>query len=64
MADGITVDVSGFFIAPSGNATTKTATFTTDGTDNVIKYTVDYGLVNAAGWWNVFNAAVFGRGTS
>jgi len=58
--DGTAVDISGFstkqmiFIDPSGTATTKSASFYSDGTDGIIEYTVEDGLVDAPGWWKVF----------
>lgn len=54
------VDISGYstsqamiFTDPSGNATSKTATFDTDGTDGVIKYTIESSLFDEAGIWKV-----------
>ena len=41
------------FTDPSGNSTTKTATFDTDGTDGVIKYTTETGLIDETGYWTV-----------
>lgn len=41
------------FKSPSGVKTTKTAAFDTDGTDGVLKYTVEAGLINEAGDWSV-----------
>jgi hypothetical protein len=53
-------DISGYsvtqeeiFTDPSGTETAKTAAFDTDGTDGVIKYTIDNGLFDAAGYWFV-----------
>lgn len=53
-------DISGYastiqmiFTDPSGNETTKTAAFDTDGTDGVIKYTIETGLIDEAGNWTV-----------
>jgi hypothetical protein len=57
--DGVAVDISSYttrqfiFKSPGGTKTTKTATFDTDGTDGVLKYTVEDGLINEAGNWNV-----------
>ena len=41
------------FTHPSGISYTKTAAFDSDGTDGIIKYTIDVGLFNKAGWWKV-----------
>ena len=41
------------FTDPSGNTTAKTATFDTDGTDGVIKYTIESSLFDEAGTWKV-----------
>lgn len=56
--DGAAVDISSYttrqfiFKSPSGVKTTKTATFDTDGTDGVLKYMVEAGLINEVGdWW-------------
>lgn len=53
-------DISGYsssiqmiFTSPAGVETAKTATFVTDGTDGQIKYTIESGLLNAAGKWQV-----------
>lgn len=53
-------DISGYattlqmvFTSPSGTVTAKTATFNTDGTDGIIKYTVESAFINAAGKWKV-----------
>lgn len=57
--DGTAIDISSYttrqfiFKAPSGTATTKTATFDTDGTDGVLKYTVEDGLIDEVGNWRV-----------
>lgn len=57
--DGAAVDISSYttrqfiFKSPSGVKTTKTATFDTDGTDGVLKYTVEDGLINESGNWYV-----------
>lgn len=57
--DGSAVDLSSYttkqFIIsdPSGNDTTVTAEFTTDGTDGVLEYTVTDGLIDEAGIWKV-----------
>lgn len=51
-------DVSGYttlqqmvFTDPSGTVTAKTAAFDSDGSDGIIKYTVDTGFIDAAGIW-------------
>ena len=41
------------FTDPSGTSTAKTATFDTDGTDGVIKYTVDQSFIDTVGYWTV-----------
>lgn len=41
------------FTKPDGTEVTKTAGFTTDGTDGAIQYTVEDGLIDAAGKWKV-----------
>jgi hypothetical protein len=41
------------FTDPSGTKTAKVAAFDSDGTDGIIKYTIDSGLFDAAGWWKV-----------
>ncbi len=40
------------FTSPTGVETEKTATFKTDGSDGIIKYTTETGLLTA-GWWYV-----------
>lgn len=42
------------FVDPGGNETAKTATFATDGSDGVIEYTVESGLFDEAGDWQVY----------
>ncbi len=56
----LAADISGYsatiemlFTDPSGTVTAKGATFDTDGTDGVIKYTTEDGLINKAGDWRV-----------
>lgn len=55
----VAVDISSYttrqfiFKSPSGVKTTKTAAFDTDGTDGVLKHTVEAGLINEAGDWSV-----------
>lgn len=55
----VAVDISAYttrqliFKSPSGVKTTKTATFDTDGTDGVLAYTVENGLINEVGIWYV-----------
>jgi hypothetical protein len=41
------------FTDPSGTKTAKTAAFDSDGTDGIIKYTVDNSFIDAAGLWKV-----------
>lgn len=41
------------FTDPDGVETAKTAAFDTDGTDGVIAYTLEDGLIDAAGRWTV-----------
>lgn len=41
------------FTDPSGNETTKTATFVSDGSDGQIQYTLEDGLIDEAGIWKV-----------
>jgi hypothetical protein len=41
------------FTDPDGNTATETATFDTDGSDGVIKYTLADGDIDAAGYWKV-----------
>ena len=57
---GVAADISGYastieivFTDPTGTETAKTATFDTDGSDGVIKYTIESGLINKAGNWRV-----------
>jgi hypothetical protein len=42
--------ISMIFTNPAGAATTKTATFKTDGTDGVIQYTVESSFLTAGSW--------------
>ena len=57
--DGVAVDISSYttlqyiFSDPSGNDTTKTAAFNSDGTDGVLTYTIEDGLIDEAGRWLV-----------
>ena len=49
---------------PSGTETTKSASFTTDGTDGKIEYTTVNGDINASGTWELqilLSAASFSR---
>lgn len=57
---GAAADISSYsstiqmiFTDPSGAESTKTAAFDSDGADGKIKYTVEDGLINAAGAWLV-----------
>lgn len=58
--DNVVVDISSYttlqmvFIAPDGTVTTKTASFGSDGTDGVVQYSIEDGLIDAAGDWQVF----------
>lgn len=63
-------DISGYnstiqmiFIDPDGVSTTKTADFKTDGTDGVIDYTVESGLFDQAGRWQVRGRVASGSAT-
>lgn len=54
---GAAADISGYtttksmiFTPPSGSDVTKTAAFKTDGTDGIIQYTVETGLLTAGNW--------------
>lgn len=64
--DDEAIDISGFsnrqmiFIDPNNTATTKIATFYSDGTDGKIKYTVEDGLIDTPGWWKVFVRLISG----
>ena len=56
----LAADISGYsstiemvFTDPTGTETAKTATFDTDGTDGVIKYTIESDLIDKAGDWRV-----------
>ena len=57
---GSAADVSAYsstiqmiFTDPGGNDTAKTATFDSDGSDGIIKYTIEDGLIDEAGAWSV-----------
>lgn len=59
--DGVAVDISSYdtlemiFMPPNrASAVVKTAAFDTDGTDGVVKYTVQDGDIAVAGDWKVF----------
>lgn len=41
------------FRKPSGTVVTKTATFTTDGADGYLQYTMESGVVDEVGGWQV-----------
>lgn len=56
----IAADISGYttslkmvFTSPSGIETEKPATFLTDGTDGVIKYTIENDILDTPGLWQV-----------
>ena len=57
--DGAAVDISSYttrqfvFAKPDATEVTKTALFDTDGTDGVLTYTVEDGLIDATGYWSV-----------
>ena len=51
------------FSDPSGTETEKTATFDSDGTDGIIKYTVDSAFFDAAGFWKVRGRVKSGSAT-
>ena len=53
-------DISGYstsqemiFRDPDGNDTTKTAAFDSDGSDGLVTYTLEDGLLDEGGKWNV-----------
>ena len=48
-----TTAIKMIFTSPTGAETAKTATFETDGSDGVIEYTIESGLLNASGEWAV-----------
>jgi len=50
---GYSTTISMIFTDPAGTETTKTATFDSDGTDGIIKYTVDSSFLATAGNWKV-----------
>lgn len=58
--DGAAVDISSyttrqfFFRKPDATEVTKTAVFDSDGTDGVLNYTVEDGLIDATGHWRVW----------
>ena len=41
------------FAKPDGTIVTKSASFVTDGTDGVLKYTIESGLLDVIGTWTV-----------
>lgn len=57
--DDVAVDISSYttrqfvFGKPDATEVTKTALFDTDGTDGVLTYTVEDGLIDATGYWRV-----------
>ena len=57
--DGSSVDISSYTTKeyilrdPDGTETTKTASFDSDGTDGILKYTVLTGEIDAVGSWYV-----------
>lgn len=48
---------------PDGTTATKTATFTTDGTDGSLYYLVESGLLDQTGVWTVQAIVTFGGAT-
>ena len=67
--DGVIVDISSastkqiIFKKPGGNILTKTASFQTDGTDGIIKYTTLSGDLNEKGIWQIQAYVVITAGT-
>ena len=57
--DDVAVDISSYttrqfvFRKPDATEVTKTAVFDSDGTDGVLDYTVEDGLIDATGYWGV-----------
>lgn len=57
--DGSAVDISSYttrqfvFTDPAGTTTAKSASFDSDGTDGILKYTIEDGLIASAGDWRV-----------
>lgn len=57
--DETPVDISGYttrliiFVKPDGTEVEKTATFSTDGTDGYLQYTVEDGVIDVRGSWKV-----------
>lgn len=58
---GLPADISSYgeavrmvFVDPAGNETLVAAAFATDGTDGVVAYTVEDGLIDEGGWWRVY----------
>jgi len=47
---GYTTTKSMIFTSPAGVATTKAATFKTDGSDGIIQYTVEAAFLTAGSW--------------
>lgn len=46
-------DISFIFLKPDNTKLTKTATFSTDGTDGVVRYTTVDGDLDVAGLWHI-----------
>jgi hypothetical protein len=64
-------DISGYsttiqmiFTDPDGNAAAKVATFDSDGTDGIIKYTIATGDLDEAGKWQVRGKVIAGSGAT
>ena len=57
--NGAVIDISSatqkdfIFKKYDGTTVTKEATFSTDGTDGILKYTVESGLLDTIGLWNL-----------
>lgn len=47
---GYTSTIQMIFTDPTGTETTKTATFKTDGSDGIIRYTIDASFLTAGQW--------------
>ena len=64
-----TIDISGattkqiILVAPDGGKLTKTASFTTDGTDGKMQYAAVSGDLDEAGWWKLQGRVVLTSGT-
>jgi hypothetical protein len=69
VTDGTAVDVSGattkqiLFGKPNGSTVTKTAAFTTDGTDGKVQYSTVANDLDMAGVWNIQAYVVLAAGS-